>query len=49
MAQSGRLAEGAKERLAKLEGRFGAIQLTPLRTGTDGFYVCVLERAGTNK
>ncbi len=46
MAQSGRLAEGAKERLAKLEGRFGAIQLTPLRTGTDGFYVCVLERFG---
>ncbi|MCP2669965.1 RsmB/NOP family class I SAM-dependent RNA methyltransferase [Maricaulaceae bacterium EIL42A08] len=45
MAQSGRLADGAKERLAKLEGRFGAIQLTPLRTGTDGFYVCVLERA----
>ncbi len=44
MAASGRLAEGAKERLARLEGRFGAIQLTPRRTGTDGFYVCVLER-----
>lgn len=44
MAASGRLAEGARDRLAKLEGRFGAIQLTPRRTGTDGFYVCVLER-----
>ena len=46
MAASGRLAEGAQERLAQLEARFGAIQLTPRRTGTDGFYVCVLERAG---
>ncbi|MFP4519177.1 MAG: RsmB/NOP family class I SAM-dependent RNA methyltransferase [Oceanicaulis sp.] len=46
MAASGRLADGAKGRLAKLEGRHGAIQLTPLRTGTDGFYVCVLEKAG---
>ena len=47
MAASGRLAEGAQARLAKLEARFGAIQLTPARTGTDGFYVCVLERAAT--
>jgi 16S rRNA (cytosine967-C5)-methyltransferase len=46
MAKSGRLVDGAQARLAKLEGRFGAIQLTPHRTGTDGFYVCVLERAG---
>jgi len=46
MAASGRLAEGAQEGLAELEGRFGAIQLTPRRTRTDGFYVCVLERAG---
>lgn len=45
MAASGRLAEGAQERLSKLEARFRAIQLTPARTGTDGFYVCVLERA----
>jgi len=44
MAASGRLADGAKARLAKLEGRHGALQLSPLRTGTDGFYVCVLER-----
>ncbi len=44
MAQSGRLAEGAQARLKALEGRFGAIQLTPHRTGTDGFYVCVMER-----
>ena len=48
MARSGRLVDGARERLAKLEGRYGAIQLTPHRTGTDGFYVCVLEKgAGT--
>lgn len=44
MAQSGRLAQGAVERLAALEGRFQAIQLTPHRSGTDGFYVCVMER-----
>ena len=46
MAASGRLKDGARERLAALEGRHGAIQLTPLRTDTDGFYVCVLEKAG---
>lgn len=45
MAQSGRLGEGAQARLEQLEGRFGAIQLTPRRTGTDGFYVCVLQRS----
>lgn len=45
MAASGRLADGARARLARLEGRHGAIQLTPHRTGTDGFYVCVLEKA----
>ena len=45
MAASGRLADGAKARLARLEGRHGAVQLTPHRTGTDGFYVCVLEKA----
>lgn len=45
MAQSGRLAEGAQARLKAFEGRFGAIQLTPHRTNTDGFYVCVMERA----
>jgi 16S rRNA (cytosine967-C5)-methyltransferase len=45
IASSGRLADGAKARLAKLEGRHGAIQLSPHRTGTDGFYVCVLEKA----
>ena len=48
IAASGRLAEGAQDRLARLQGRFGAIQLTPRRTGTDGFYVCVLERAGAS-
>ena len=45
MSQSGRLADGAQERLAALESRFGAVQLSPARTDTDGFYVCVLQRA----
>jgi len=45
MAQSGRLTEPAQAQLQALEGRFGAIQLTPHRTDTDGFYVCVLERS----
>lgn len=48
MAASGRLAEGAQDRLAAYEGEFGAIQLTPRRTGTDGFYVCVLERINSS-
>jgi len=46
MAGSGRLKEHAADSLAAFEGRFGALQLTPHRTGTDGFYVCVMERAG---
>lgn len=45
MAQSACLLEGAEAELKALEGRFGAIQLSPNRTNTDGFYVCVLERA----
>ena len=43
---SGGLAEGAVELLEPCVGKHGAIQLSPNRTGTDGFYVCVMERAG---
>ncbi|MDG1418984.1 MAG: MFS transporter, partial [Maricaulis sp.] len=43
---SGGLAEGAVELLEPCVGKHGAIQMTPNRTGTDGFYVCVMERAG---
>lgn len=41
---SGELAEGAVERLKACEGQHGALQLSPGRTDTDGFYICVLER-----
>ncbi len=43
---SGELAEGAADRLKACEGQHGALQLSPGRTDTDGFYICVLERQG---
>jgi len=43
---SGGLAEGAVERLEPFVGNHGALQLSPGRTDTDGFYICVLEKAG---
>ncbi len=46
MKQSGRLTDEGEVQTGACAGRFGAVQLTPARTGTDGFYVCVLERAG---
>ncbi len=46
MRASGGLAKGAEEILAKCEGAHGALQLSPARTDTDGFYICVLERVG---
>jgi 16S rRNA (cytosine967-C5)-methyltransferase len=45
IASSGGLTDGAEVALGALEGRFGAIQLSPHRSNTDGFYVCVLERS----
>ena len=45
MQASGGLREGAAETLKAFEGRHEAVQLSPGRTGTDGFYVCVLERS----
>ena len=46
MQLSGGLAQGAEEILAKCVGAHGALQLSPARTDTDGFYICVMERAG---
>ena len=42
---SGALTEAGQTALKPCETRFGALQLTPRRTGSDGFYICVLERA----
>lgn len=42
--ETGELTEQGDLDIAACEGRFGALQLTPARTGTDGFYVCVLGR-----
>jgi 16S rRNA (cytosine967-C5)-methyltransferase len=39
------LTEGAVELLEPCVGNHGALQLSPARTDTDGFYICVLEKA----
>ena len=46
MQASGGLAKGAEEILEKCVGNHGALQLSPARTDTDGFYICVMERVG---
>jgi len=43
---SGGLAEGAADVLAGCEEESGALQLTPHRSGTDGFFIAVMERTG---
>jgi aryl-alcohol dehydrogenase-like predicted oxidoreductase len=43
---SGKLTAEGEIQTGACAARFGAVQLTPARTGTDGFYVCVLEKAG---
>ncbi len=43
---SGGLVEGAEDLLAACITEHGALQLSPGRTDTDGFYICVLERVG---
>ena len=43
---TGQLAEGAREILERCTVEHGALQLSPARTDTDGFYVCVMERVG---
>ena len=43
---SGGLVEGAETVLATCADAAGALQLSPLRTETDGFYIAVLERVG---
>lgn len=46
MASTGLLTEEGEIQIGACAGRFGAVQLTPARVGTDGFYVCVMEKAG---
>jgi len=43
---TGGLVDGADAVLAKCADEAGALQLSPLRSGTDGFYIAVLERVG---
>jgi len=43
MRATGGLTEEGEIAVGACETRFGAVQLTPARTGTDGFFVCVLE------
>ncbi|PWE17382.1 MFS transporter [Marinicauda salina] len=43
---SGELTDEGEIQVGACEGRHGALQLTPARTGTDGFYVCVMEKGG---
>lgn len=45
MRDTGLLTEEGEIAVGACETRFGAVQLTPARTGTDGFYICVLEKA----
>lgn len=45
MASTGLLTEEGEIQIGACAGRFGAVQLTPARVGTDGFYVCVMEKA----
>jgi len=46
LVRSGQLTEEGALILSACAGEHGALQLTPARTGTDGFYVCVMEREG---
>lgn len=41
---SGELADEAADILKRCESAHGALQLSPGRTDTDGFYICVMER-----
>lgn len=44
LIQSGGLGDGAEELLEPCVTEHGALQLSPGRTDTDGFYICVMER-----
>lgn len=44
LQSSGELVDGAAETLEACVTGHGALQLSPGRTDTDGFYICVLER-----
>jgi 16S rRNA (cytosine967-C5)-methyltransferase len=43
---TGQLPEGGRAMLEPCTGLHGALQLSPGRTDTDGFYICVMERVG---
>lgn len=44
LQSSGGLVAGAEARLEACQTDHGALQLSPARTDTDGFYICVMER-----
>jgi 16S rRNA (cytosine967-C5)-methyltransferase len=46
LERSGQLTEEGALILSACAGEHGALQLTPARTGTDGFYVCAMEKVG---
>lgn len=41
---TGLLTDEGEVQIGACAGKFGAVQLTPARTETDGFYVCVMEK-----
>jgi 16S rRNA (cytosine967-C5)-methyltransferase len=43
-AQAAGLTEAGRERLSALAKGGHAVQMTPLRTGTDGFFLALFER-----
>lgn len=44
MIETGLLTGEGEVQVGACAGRFDALQLTPARTGTDGFYICVMRR-----
>ena len=44
-ARSAALTDGARERLSALAGDGHMVQLSPLRTATDGFFIALFERS----
>lgn len=43
---TGLITDEGEVQIGACAGRFDALQLTPARVGTDGFYICVMARAG---
>lgn len=46
MSSTGQLTDEGQIQIGACADDRGAIQLTPARCGTDGFYVCVMEKSG---